>query len=56
MQHLEFSGAVRHIYASLGFKGLIIYITLYSTCFQQYRAHLQEVKFYCYSIWYHHSP
>ena len=23
MQHLEVSGAVRHIYASLGFKGLI---------------------------------
>ena len=22
MQHLEVSGAVRHIYASLGFKGL----------------------------------
>jgi len=25
------------------------------TCFEQYHAHLQEVKLYCYSIWYRHS-
>ena len=27
MQRLEVSGAVRHIYASLGFKGLITHTT-----------------------------
>ena len=26
-----------------------------STCFEQRRAHHQEVKFYQYSIWYSHS-
>jgi len=36
---------------------IIIYITLQSlTCFEQYHAHLLEVKLYCYSIWYRHSP
>jgi hypothetical protein len=36
---------------------IIIYTILYcSTCFEQYHAHLQEVKLYCYSIWYRLSP
>ena len=26
-----------------------------STCFEHYCAHLQEVQFYTYSIWYRHS-
>jgi len=35
---------------------IIIYITLQSSIpFEQYRAHPQEVKLYCYSIWYRHS-
>jgi len=25
-------------------------------CFEQYYTHLQEVKLYCYNIWYRHSP
>ena len=35
---------------------IIIYVTLQSsTCFEQYSAHLQEVRLYYYSIWYRHS-
>jgi len=28
---------------------------MHKTYFEQYHAHLQEVKFYYYSIWYRHS-
>jgi len=34
---------------------IIIRLLQSSTCFEQRRAHHQEVKLYSYSIWYSHS-
>jgi len=31
-----------------------LFVTLKSTCFEQYLAHLQEDKLYYYSLWYRH--
>ena len=61
MQRLEVSGAVQHLYGSLGVKGLIQKFLFYNTfiiflyMFRALCAHHQEVKIVLYSIWYRHT-